>query len=273
MMKQLLFSLLLAVPLLTTAQSGAAINNKETAQQDTIYVSHQAKSYLLFNAPVSLVDVGNPSLYQMQIEGNSVLVVATTDSVADTPFYAVVGGKPFTGRLIFQKHPPAFYDFRWSDTEPVLAGPLAPEHQVLTRLQTLQTYDELNYATARENGIRFRLVGIFHDLSTTYLKFKIENRTSLLYQTDFIGFERLKRYKKGFFANDKEAHFPLEPVAEWQVEQVLPYSESYCYYALPLQSLERKETIVATLREAGAGSSRSVSLKISARLIRRADLY
>ena len=282
MMKRLLFSLLLAIPLLATAQSGPALNREGTDRpsnaqqntfQDTIYVSNQAKSYLLFDAPVSLADVGNPSLYQVRIEGNSVLVVATRDSVADTPFYAVVGGKPFTGRLIFRIHPQAFYDFRKADAERIPTDPLAPEHQVLARLQTLQTYDELNYASAKENGIRFRLAGIFHDLSTTYLKFKIENHTSLLYQTDFIGFERLKRYKKGFFANDKEAHFPLEPVAEWQVEQVLPYSESYCYYALPLQSLERKEAIVATLREAGAGSSRSVSLKISARLIRRADLY
>jgi hypothetical protein len=110
-----------------------------------------------------------------------------------------------------------------------------------------------------------------HDLSTTYLKFKVENRTSLFYQTDFIGFERLKRYKKGFFAKDKEARFPLEPVAQWQIEKVLPYSESYFYYALPIQSLERKEAIIATLRE--TGSTRSVSLKISSRLIRRGDLY
>ena len=44
--------------------------------QDTVYVSHQAKSYLLFDHPVSLVDVGNPVWYKAQIEGNAVLVVA-----------------------------------------------------------------------------------------------------------------------------------------------------------------------------------------------------
>jgi hypothetical protein len=129
----------------------------------------------------------------------------------------------------------------------------------------------LNYATSRKNGIRFQLVGLVHDLSTTYLKFKVVNHTSLRYQTDFVGFERLKRYRKGFFARDKEARFPLEPVAQWQVDEILPYSESYLYYALPMQSLERKEAIIATLRE--VGSTRSVSLKISSRLIRRADLY
>jgi hypothetical protein len=154
--------------------------------------------------------------------------------------------------------------------------------------------DDLRYANARQNGIRFQLVGLMHDLSTTYLKFKVENRTSLVYQTDFVGFERLKRYKKGFFAKDQEARFPIEPLVEWRLDEVvplpdgsaaydpptikqtapqvvLPYSEDYLYYAIPIQSLERKEAIIATLHE--QGSTRSVALKISSRLIRRADLY
>ena len=238
--------------------------------QDTIYVSHQAKSYLLFDEPVTLADVGNPSLYQAQIEGNSVLIVASQDSVADTPFYAVVGGQPFTARLLFHPHPKAFYDFR-DNTGGDEGSSVGPHEQTLERLKELATGKDLNYATVRQNGIRFRLVGLIHDLSTTYLKFKVENHTSLLYQTDFVGFERLKRYKKGFFAKNQQARFPLEPVAEWQVDEVLPYSENYLYYALPAQSLERKEAIIATLRE--ASDSRSVSLKISSRLIRRADLY
>ncbi len=239
--------------------------------QDTIYVSSQAKSYLLFDEPVTLADVGNPSLYQAQIEGNSVLVVASRDSVTDTPFYAVVGGKPFTARLCFRFHPEAFYNFRLESTKSEATKSGVPAGQVLERLQQLSSYHDLNYATSRKNGIRFQLVGLVHDLSTTYLKFKVENRTSLPYQTDFVGFERLKRYKKGFFAKDKEARFPLEPVAQWQVDEILPYSQTYLYYALPMQSLERKEAIMATLRE--TGSTRSVSLKISFRLIRRADLY
>ena len=244
--------------------------------QDTIYVSHQAKSYLLFDEPVTLADVGNPALYQAQIEGNSVLVVASADSVADTPFYAVVGGKPFTARLLFRSHPEAFYDFRSEGGQHEAAKLGVPAGQVSERLQKLSSFSDLNYAAARQNGIRFQLVGLVHDLFTTYLKFKVVNRTSLFYQTDFIGFERLKRYKKGFFAKDKEARFPLEPAAQWQVEKVLPYSKSYFYYALPMQSLERKEAIIATLREIGSNgmpSTRSVSLKISSRLIRRGDLY
>ena len=256
MIKRFLF-LLLAVPLLVTAQ-------------DTIYVSHQAKSYLLFDEPVTLADVGNPMLYQAQIEGSSVLIVATQDSVADNPFYAVVGGKPFTARLRFHPCPEAFYDFRKGSEDDNPVDQQTSDAQILARLKELSSYNDLNYAAQRKNGIRFQLVGLVHDLSTTYLKFKVENYTSLLYQTDFIGFERLKRYKKGFFAKDQLAHFPIEPLVEWQVDKLLPYSEQYIYYALPIQLLERKEAIIATLREKG---HRSVSLKISSRLIRRADLY
>ena len=307
-MKSILLILLIASPLLTIAQRTVST---AVTTPDTIYVSNQAKSYLLFDEPVTLADVGNPSLYQAQIEGNSVLVVASRDSVADTPFYAVVGSKPFTARLLFHPHPEAFYDFRVESKQFETTDAGEPAGQTLERLQQLSSYHDLNYAAARQNGIRFQLVGLVHDLSTTYLKFKLVNCTSLPYQTDFIGFERLKRYRKGFFAKDKEARFPLEPVAQWQVDEVhphrvhphrvhphrvhphrvhphrvhphrvhphrvhphgiLPYSESYLYYALPIQSLERKEAIIATLRE--VGSSRSVSLRISSRLIRRADLY
>jgi len=142
---------------------------------------------------------------------------------------------------------------------------------VLSRLQELSSYPDLNYATTREDGIRLRLVGLMHDLSSTYLKFRVENRTSLVYQTESIGFEQHKRYRKGWFAQEQQAHFPLEPRAQWQAKEILPYSEHYLYYALPLQTLERKEALIATLRE--ANGSRSVSLKIPARLLRRADLY
>ena len=286
-MKRLLLVLPLFVSLFAIAQQNAVdrhLGETIAAAVDTIYVSNQAKSYLLFDEAVSLADVGNPLLYQAQIEGNSVLIIATQDSVADTPFYAVVGDKPFTARLFFHPHPPAFYNFRSADagkSTSTSGETLVSSEQILTRLQSLRTDTDLNYATERQNGIRFRLVGLIHDFTTTYLKFKVENHTSLIYQTDFIGFERLKRYKKGFFAKDQQARFPLEPVAEWQIDKILPYSENYLYYAIPLQSLERKEAIIATLRENGSNgmsrpgtaSTRSVSLKISSRLIRRADLY
>lgn len=250
--------LLVLIPFITYSQRDAAL--------DTIYVSHQSKSYLLFDEVVSLADVGNPSLYQAHIEGNSILVVANQDNVPDTPIYAVVGGKHFMGRLAFRLHPEAFYDFRKKDDFST-----SSQEEVLDKLQELKAYEDLKYVSARENGISFTLVGIVHDLSITYLKFKVDNHTSLIYQTDFIGFERLKRYKKGFFAKDKEARFPVEPLVYLEVEAILPYSQKYLYYALPIQALENKEALLVTLREKTNG--RSVSLKISPRFNRRADLY
>ncbi len=262
--------ILTLLPFITYSQRGVSTAQRYAAR-DTIYVSHQAKSYLLFDEAVSLADVGNPSLYQAQIEGNSILVVAKQDSVPDTPFYAVVGGKPFTGRLAFNLHPEAFYDFRERSSPPSSFDYSITEQEVLSRLKSLQSHEDLNYVSSRKNGISFTLAGVVHDLSTTYLKFKVDNQTSLVYQTDFIGFERLKRYKKGFFTKEKEARFPLDPLADWGTKSILPYSQKYLYYALPIQSLDNKEAILVTLREKAHG--RSVSLKISSRLNRRADLY
>ena len=268
-MKLRFLVLFLLLPFVVIAQSSLA---KATATQllDTIYVSHWVKSYLLFNEPVTLADVGNPTLYQVQIEGNSILVVATKDSVASTPFYAVVEGEPFTARLQFHPSPEAFYDFRQQGKSSSI-GVLTTKKQVLSRLQEFSSGKDLNYASTKEDGIHLRLVGLMHDLSVTYLKFRVENRTSLSYQTGFMGFEQLKRYRKGFLAKERQARFPIEPINHGPVETVLPYSEHYLYYALPLQALARREAIIATLRE--SSGSRSISLKIPARLLRRADLF
>ncbi len=236
--------------------------------QDTIYVSDQAKSYLLFDAPITLADVGNPNLYQAQIEGNSIFLVASKDSVADTPFYAVVDGQPFTARLCFDARPQAFYDFR-KLTDSGRSG--ASTEGTATKFRRLASQPDLNYASHQKSGIHFQLVGLMHDLHVTYLKFKVENTTSLHYETDFVGFERQKRYKKSFWAKVKEAYFPVEPVAGQYINPVFPYSEGYLYYALPLQALKSGEAITATLRE--KAGSRSVTLKIPARMLRKANLY
>jgi hypothetical protein len=135
----------------------------------------------------------------------------------------------------------------------------------------LKNQADLLYTGNKEHGISFRLVGMLHDHQATYLKFKVKNHTSVVYQTEFVGFERLKKYKKGFFAKTQVAHFPISDAKDWQINDIQPYSTDYLYYVLPLQALERKESIIATLREKGA--RRSVSLKLPYQLIKRADLY
>ena len=127
-----------AILLLTITQRGTA---QTASAKDTIYVSHRAKSYLLFDEPVTLADVGNPTLYQVQIEGNSVLMVATKDSVVSSPFYAVVGGEPFTAQLAFRTKPNAFYDFRKHRDRNGSSHHKPPsEGQVLEKLQQLASY-------------------------------------------------------------------------------------------------------------------------------------
>jgi len=253
MMKKLLTLFLLLLPFLVSAQ-------------DTISVSHQAKSYLLFDAPVSLADVGNPLRYEARIEGNSILLLAKQDSVADTPFYAVVGGEPFTATLTYHARPTAFYDFR----KPGTASLDTYQRKALSQLVR---QPDLIFATNQENGLRLSLVGMLHDHAATYLKFKIENQSSLYFKTLGIGFQQQQRYRRRLLSGEKRAHFPVEPLGVENLQAVPPYSEQYCYYVLPLQTLEKKSKLIATLREQSRPANRSVSLEIPARLMRRAEVY
>ncbi|MDF9796265.1 hypothetical protein OKW21_001528 [Catalinimonas alkaloidigena] len=234
--------------------------------QDTIYVSNQSKSYLLFDEAVSLADIGNPMLFQASIEGKAIMVIAKKDSVPPTPFYAVVGDQPFQGVLIFHSHPQVFYDFRKDVTE----HEKSIGNEIEKRFKVLNEQADLFYVGNKADGISFKLVGILHDHQATYLKFRVKNHTSVIYHTEFIGFERLKKYKKGLFAKMQVAHFPIAAEG-WQIKEILPYSSANLYYVLPLQALERKESIIATLREKAA--RRSVPLKLPYQLIKRANLY
>ena len=236
--------------------------------QDTISVSHQAKSYLLFDAPVSLADVGNPLRYEARIEGNSVFLLAKQDSVADSPFYAVVGGEPFTATLTFSARPKAFYDFRKTHS-----GNGQLDTYQRKALAQLVRQQDLIFATSDQNGLRLSLVGMLHDHAATYLKFKVENQTSLYFKTLGIGFELQQRYRKRILGHEKQGHFPVEPLGVENLQDIGSYSECYYYYVLPLQTLEKKSKLIATLREQGSPANRSVSLEIPARLMRRADVY
>jgi hypothetical protein len=190
-----------------------------TAQaQDTIAVSAQAKSYLMFDAPVSLADVGNPFYYEARIEGNSILLLAKKDSVADTPFYAVVGGEPFTAMLKYDHRPQAFYDFRKN-----IGTQKLDAYQRAALLQLVRQKDLL-YAESKENGLRLSLVGILHDHAATYLKFKVENRTSIYFKTLGIGFEQQQRFRRRLLSGERHAHFPVGPLGVENLQAVPPYS-------------------------------------------------
>jgi hypothetical protein len=235
--------------------------------QDTITVSHQAKSYLIFDAPVSLADVGNPFNYEARIEGNSILLLAKQDSVADTPFYAVVGGEPFTATLSYHAQPEAFYDFRKN-----LGTQKLDAYQRAALLQLVRQKDLL-YAESKENGLRLSLEGILHDHAATYLKFRVENRTSIYFRTLGIGFVQQQRFERRLLSGEKHVHFPVEPLGVENLQAVPPYSEQYFYYVLPLQTLDKKAKLIATLREQGRPANRSVEVEIPARLMRRVAVY
>ena len=255
MMNKLLTLFLLLLPFLVSAQ-------------DTISVSHQAKSYLLFDAPVSLADVGNPLRYEARIEGNTVFLLAKKDSVANSPFYALVGGDPFIATLTFNARAEAFYDFRKTH----LGTGQLDAYQRAALLQLVKQED-LIYTSKQENGLGLSLVGILHDHAATYLKFKIENQSSLYFKTLGIGFQQQQRYRRRLLSGEKLAHFSVEPLGVENLQAIPPYSEQYYHYVLPLQTLEKKSELIATLREQSRPANRSVSLEIPARLMRRAEVY
>jgi hypothetical protein len=238
--------------------------------QDTIFVSDKYKSYLLFDEVVSLADVGNPLSFQVHIEDKTVMLVAANKQQAATPFFAVVEGKAFTAMLVFMDAAQPFYDFRHS----MYKGDQAAGYKNVLeeeRLEFLEKQPDMYYASDKTHGVHFQLAGLLHDHGATYLKFKVTNHSSLIYRTDHIGFERRKVYKKGFFAREQQAHFPLYPQSKGRLEEIMPYSSGYLYYVLPLQALEEKETLIATLRE--KEGRRSVSIDTPYRRIRKADLY
>ncbi|MGI9542259.1 MAG: hypothetical protein ACR2MX_03310, partial [Cyclobacteriaceae bacterium] len=86
---------------------------------DTIYVTYNKSSYLVFNHQFDpnddFIDISKEE-YQSEIKGNTILLKSSAPMVQPTSFTIKNGELFYTGFLAYKLHPPiSFYDYRNPD--------------------------------------------------------------------------------------------------------------------------------------------------------------
>lgn len=273
---------------LLTVLAGSANAQKKPPLSD-IAVSDSSTTYMVFNGPVSLVDVGMAGNYLVKIEANAVFVRAKKKRTAPTPILIRYGSKYWMGRLVYVRGPVMqLYDF--NDGTPMLnngtgsanAGGSLNNNLAMDKAEEKKEVVESNLLKLRKakeehqsvavvgNDLVLSLANIRNDKDFTYLRFKVINKTNIDYNVDFTDFQLVENSKKKFLGKKKnEARRPLVPSGGESNQNITGRSTGYLTYAIPLYAATERGYLEVTLRE--LNGARVLVLPIPSKVINRAS--
>jgi len=109
--------------------------------------------------------------------------------------------------------------------------------------------DEIFDFGITEDGIGAYLRLIRTDNSYAYLKFVVENSTSVGYSFEHISFQYVQRYRQGFWRKKKEKFTDVFAVVMNSKQSVAARSMEPMVYIIPTFGIRSDERLVVTFRE------------------------
>jgi hypothetical protein len=250
------------------------------SKTDTVFISHQTTTYLLFAQAVEVVDVGMTHQYYVKIEGKAVFIKAKKAQTSSTSIFIKHGEEYFTAFLAFQASPKQIlYDYRRNDTLTVsIQNNLTT---TITKLDTLAIQKRLTTWSASPKGVKKKkvkkgelslsLCHIQNDKEATYLNFTLANTSTIDYQIDLVSFERKERRGKRFSKNNINSLL-IKPIkAAPEMGSIEAKKTSNLFYAIPLYAIGPRGRLTITFRE--KSGSRIISISLPAGFITNAALY
>lgn len=267
MMKRLypILLLLLATPPAAHAQSDAAY--------DTIYVN-DGTSYIIFNHKIYAFGLGNEKDFSAQTYENCLMIrnVTKRDSTVSSVFasygdstylqyyYAILTYRKNSFREFYDRRD-NFNKYRISaiqrqqekeqrteEAEEFFISELKTRSDVIKKMP-----DEIYDFGIQEDGIGAYLRLIRTDNNYAYLKFVVENSTSVGYDFEHISFQYVQRYRQGFWRRKKEKFTDVFAVVMNSKLTVAARSIEPMVYIIPTFGIRRDERLVITFREQRGG--------------------
>ncbi|GAB3283806.1 hypothetical protein GCM10027347_60560 [Larkinella harenae] len=243
---------------------------------DTIRVPLDGTSYLIFDEPISLVNLGTKA-YLGKVEDRLLFVKALTDRAEPTTLLVQAGGTLFTGYLQFARKPKKnFYDYRQtgrlSAAPPSTPSKTAPATLTSSDLpfEAMKTLRMNTSVKQSSGGMVMECVQLFNDEQHTYIRFTVRNTTTIGYRVDLVSFtykEKLARRLHNKVAPQYEEMAPVDRREPAHIEA--GRSEDF-YYALPLYSTTDKGFLEVIFRE--QVGARIVTVEIPSTKIKDAPL-
>jgi hypothetical protein len=239
---------------------------------DTVYVSTQTTTYMIFPDNVATMDLGSKS-YVGKIESGNMLYLKPLHAHAAPSSLLVrtTGEQIYLHYIAYRKQPGRiFWDYRpdtlASISLPESKAPVAEKAKEYTRqLEELQKQPKRKIARRAASGIEATVNYIAVDHEAIYLLFDLKNRTAIPYEFEYVSFAyKERRSRKSQRRIDPEEKV-VEPLARIAVPAVPPQGRAFLSYVLPLHAGTRKGFLEVTLRE--ANGDRVLSVRIPARKI------
>lgn len=224
---------------------------------DTIYVSNESTSYLLFDDPIQLYNIGNQDFIG-QVDDPKMLFLKAKNSLAKATSLVVSHGENvFTGFIAYRSKPHPFYDYRKKDGKEA-----SPNKEVETKLKSLKKLAPNVTFMAENQNVLVKMTHLYNDNKATYVRFMLMNQSSILYDLDYVSFayieERKRKSKKiNTLESGLEEMSPLV-IEEEPITQAGQSKEFF--YAIPLYSTTANGYLQVIFRE--KAGVRSVTFKI-----------
>lgn len=247
---------------------------------DTIYVNSSSTTYLIFDDAITLFNLGNTD-YQAQpattnqvgIAAQVLFLKAKSTSAKPTTLFLTYGNKIYEAYLTYQEPiSKAFYDYRG----------------VEKRAETLKMQDESSLIDARfkklaslspnvlfkgyKSGIILKCESLYNDENGTYLKFLVNNESSITYEIDNVSFSYISKMKKkainrlqSLGIEEVNALKSIEPTKIVATQK----SNTFMYY-IPLYATTENGSLQVIFRE--KNGLRNVSIDIPFKKILKAEM-
>jgi hypothetical protein len=240
---------------------------------DTIYVSTESTAYLIFDEPISLVNLGSKE-YEAKADDPHILFIRARTTLAKRSTIVVThGDEILTAYVAFKMNSQAFYDFRKKQLPKVEIVENIEQKPIENKLKRIARLSRNVKIEAKKQQIELNLLNLYNDNEATFLRFSLHNQSSIIYDLDYVSFayiEKRKRTTKRINTLNGGLQ-EVEPLTK--VEKLLTESgkSNEYLYALPLYSTTEDGFLQVIFRE--KAGLRSIIIEIPFKKILRAELF
>lgn len=253
----------------------------QAASYDTVYVSGEMTTYMIFPENVAVMDIGSKH-YVGKIESDNMLYLKPLKAHVPPSSLLVRTAEEriYLHYIAYRQQPKKiFWDYRTDTLIPAqltrsnqaatlpAAKPAKSYTQKLTFLQKVPPKRKITYCKA--NGLQVEVTGLALDREAMYVRMDIKNRTSIPYKIDYVGFTYEQRHTKKSQRRIAPEKMEVAPFAQVAVPIISPQGEECLVYALPLYANAKRGFLEIVIRE--SDGNRLLSVRIPARRLAKAQ--
>jgi hypothetical protein len=258
---------LILIVLVTMAFMGKA--------QDSLFVSNENTTYLVFPSTVDLFELGNKLQYTGSVD-DKVLFIRALKSESQKSTLLVRAGDVFYHYMIFFKQNPEVYYYDFTKGQSKLDDKEIKSKPNGIMLQKkvdsiVNIKGEITSLGVISDYLQAAVTVIRNDKENTYLKIVIKNLSSIPYKFDFISFQYYQVMKKGTFKKTKNAPKDVFPIISPKKIEINANATDVVGYAIPQFGLANNGYLIISFRE--KSGDRVLKMKIDSGKIQSAKYF